>query len=1175
MAPLLLWWKNARPGFRHASPSRSLQQEQQQDMFFSHFRSYGPEEYVLQGLHLAPRKVHTCHAACCFPQDGNYHHHASSTHHGLARGIGRLISMALSVDDHCGYCLDRVHDVRSGTVAFPQMGCRSSDNSLHDENFLQTFCKSGHLDTAIDSLCLLDTAPSNRVFTFLLKLCAERKSLQQVKKVHAHILQQGMEFDITVSDHLVVALAKCGGIGDAYDLLHKLPYNSAHSWTAIIAACVDSVSAQDALHMYEKMQEVGVQPNSYTFVVLFKACSSIPDHQRGKELHSDAQKRGFLPNVFVENSLLSMYGKCGAVEESEHVFWSMLHRDVVSWNSMLAMYIQHSKGELALLLYRQMQVEGVNLDQHTLVFAIQACASLVSEDAPNNREGYLSKLAAPEIGQALHADAAKENLSSDLFVATALCGLYAKVGLEKHSESVFASLSCRDIVSWNAMLSAYIERGECEKALLLFRQMQEEGMNSNELTFVVALKACSTIAEKQDGLSGDGYTSNVIPLQIGRALHADAQRRDFITGTFFGTGLLSMYGKCGAILEAEHLFSLMLECDTVSWNILISTYIQEGQGEKALRLYRQMQEEGVHLDHHTLVSALQACGILAEKVEAFLVDGQAVKVMPLEIGQALHAAAYRKCLTSDIYVSNTLVSMYGKCGIIRKAEIVFSTQPIHDVVSWNSMLTAYIQLGLAGKALLLYKLMLEDESHPDQLTFVILLQACGILAEKEEAHASRRHKTNHIACEIGQALHEDVCKRGFASDIQVANTLVSAYGKCGKIHEAELVFVDSPWHGVVAWTAMLSAYVEQGQGERALQMYSQMQAEGMSPNHLTFMIALQACGILAEKEKALFVEGRSLKACSLEIGKALHVEVLMTGFDLEILVGTLLVTMYGKCGAIVEAENVFFASPLKDVNIWNAMLSIYVAQGKEGHAVGLYAMLKMETITVDDVTYLSILQACSETGSLEICNEIHFHLVSAGYDWISSMAATIIHTYGSCASIPEVDALFDGLPNPDVVSLTACISCHAGEESLTASEQVLEVVRLAGMKPDGVLFTLILSACSHTGLVVEGLEYFLSMNQDYGITASLRHISIMVDLLGRTGNFKKVGDLLKRMPEQDDYSFWLSLLGACRLHSNMELAKEAFSRAVKLHPEQGASYILMSNVYAEAEFQECLILTEN
>lgn len=1124
-----------------------------------------------RGLPIRPPFGHPYH---------HYHHHAGGSHHGLVDGIGRLVTMTLSDGDiHHGH-IRRDHALADDNA--PHTWHKSHSISLHTEIVLQTLCSNGQLDDGVDALSHMDTAPSKSVYISLLKLCSKRKALNQAERVRAHLFQHGLELDSILGDHLVVTLANCGAVEDACDLLYKLPHHTVFSWTAIISAFTEHGLGQDALKMHAHMQEHGVQPSSYTFVILFKACSSIPDLKQGKELHCDAHKRGLTSVIFVGNCIVSMYGKCGAVLEAEHVFGGMLQRDVVSWNSMLSMYVQHNEGEKALLLYRQMQEEGVNLDQHTLVFSLQACGTLVSREAPTlcrevstTLERQSIKLLSLEIGQALHADADKKHMSSDVFVGTALFSMYAKVGNDVDVEYVFGTLSHHDIVSWNAMISAYIEQGQGEKALLLYRQMQEEGMNPNQLTFVVALKACGTIAEKQQSFVMDGHVSEAMPLQIGRALHTDAQMMDFGSDTFFGTGLLSMYGKCGSVLEAEDLFSTLSERDIVSWNVLISTYVQQGQGEKALRLYRQMQEEGVCSDKHTLVSALQACGILAEKEEAFIVEGRSVKMMPLEIGQALHATAYRKDLTSDVFVSNTLVSMYGKCGNIVAAEVAFGALLQHDAVSWNSMLSAYIQLGLVGKALQSYRRMLEEEIIPDQLTYVIFLQACGILAEKDEAHVNSTPLTEQVSYKIGKALHEDIRRKGYETDTQVVNTLVSMYGKCGTIYEAELIFSNFPQRGVVSWTAMLSAYVEQGQGEKALQLFSQMQEEGVTPNHLTFVIALQACSILAEKEEPCIVKGRPIKVLFLEIGGALHTQAAMTGYDSEILVGTLLVSMYGKCGAIAEAEGLFFSLPQKDINIWNAMLSINVAQGQGDNALQLYAKLKEEDISVDDVTYLSILQACSETGSFEVCNEIYFHLVCAGYDWISSMAATLIHTYGSCASSVEVDVLLDGLPNPDVVSLTACISCHAGEGSLTASEHVLEELRLGGIKPDGVLFTSILSACSHAGLVMEGLDYFASMMQDHGITPTLRHFSTMVDLLGRAGDFKRVVDILEKMPFQDDLSFWLCLLGACRLHSNIELAKQAFSQAVKLHPKQAAAYVLMSNVYADAEFQGCIANTEN
>eukprot|EP00250_Pteridium_aquilinum_P007571 c17252_g3_i1 orf=3-371(+) len=122
-----------------------------------------------------------------------------------------------------------------------------------------------------------------------------------------------------------------------------------------------------------------------------------------------------------------------------------------------------------------------------------------------------------------------------------------------------------------------------------------------------------------------------------------------------------MYGKCGATIEAEQVFFAVLHHDAVSWNAMLSTYVEQGEGEKALSLYLQMKEDGVSPDQLTFVIAIQACATLAETDESLLEGGRSMKVVPLEIGQALHAEARRRGFELDALVGCTLVSMYGKC----------------------------------------------------------------------------------------------------------------------------------------------------------------------------------------------------------------------------------------------------------------------------------------------------------------------------------------------------------------------------------------------------------------------------------------------------------------------------------------------------------------------------------
>lgn len=139
------------------------------------------------------------------------------------------------------------------------------------------------------------------------------------------------------------------------------------------------------------------------------------------------------------------------------------------------------------------------------------------------------------------------------------------------------------------------------------------------------------------------------------------------------------------------------------------------------------------------------------------------------------------------------------------------------------------------------------------------------------------------------------------------------------------------------------------------------------------------------------------------------------------------------------------------------------------------------------------------------------------------------------------------------------MAVHAGDESYSLC--MLEKMKLTGLKPDKVTCTSVLSACSHSGLVVEGLEY---MSSDIGTIRECTHFNILVDLLGRAGDFKRLECLVKGVPIEADLSIWLSVLGACSTHGNLELAKLAFDRAVLMEPNQASVYVLMSNVYAEA-----------
>eukprot|EP00250_Pteridium_aquilinum_P016135 c22959_g5_i1 orf=71-2851(+) len=824
-------------------------------------------------------------------------------------------------------CFPRHNPMFKHKIQQPNEVNESGHGATFDDR-LQSLCEQGHLDMAIEVLFDMSSSPpSTSSYLSLLNACIKSRSLTHVKSVKAHITLHKVALRGMLGDYLVMALARCGALEDACHVSDSLPHLTVFSWTAIISAYAEQGFGQEALQLHRLMLDQGVDPDRYTFVGLFRACGCIPDLMVGRKLHAEACKKGVTLDLFVSNSLVTMYGKHGAILDAEGSFQAMPHRDVVSWN---------------------------------------------------------------------------------------------------------------------AMLSVYVEQDHEERALQLYRQMQEEGLDSNQQTFVIALQACVILAEKEEALLAEGMPVKVKALRIGEALHADVRSKGFMLDLYVGTALSTMYGKCGAIAQAENLFSVLPQRSIISWNSMLSACLEQRQGGKTLHLYRQLQEEGVIMDELTVVFALQACGILVENEKA-----------------------------------------------------------LHETMNKRASL------------------------------------------------------------QVGQALHADICAKGFESDVFVGTALLGMYSKCESILDAENVFSELSERNMVSWSAMLTAYMDQGLGQKALHLYRQMQEEGMSSNTQAVVLAIQACGTLADNKEVSSDENHSTKLIALEIGHALHADACKSGSTSNVLISTALVSMYGKCGSIMEAESVFRSLTQLDAVTYTAILSAYINEGHAEEAIHLYKEMPKQHLVLDDVTLICLLQACGETGSLELCEELYFVIVSAGYDRVGSVISALVHTYGNCASMVDGQAAFDGLCEPDIKPWTACITGHAGEGNVAASLHMLELLNLSGLMPDEITLSSALLACGHTGNIVKAFEYFNSMSGDHGIVPDLKHYGIMVELLGRAGDFERMKHMLVGMPMEADAAIWLCMLGACCVHGNAGLAKEAFNRTLNLQPNQASAYILMSNAYVD------------
>lgn len=759
------------------------------------------------------------------------------------------------------------------------------------------------------------------------------------------------------------------------------------------------------------------------------------------------------------------------------------------------------------------------------------------------------------LAQRLHAHLSHYRLDSTGFLGENLLVTLSKCGALDNALHVFHSLPFKSAFAWTALISGLTDWGRPQSGLATYQNMLDDGAEPDSYTFVSLFKACGIIPD----------------LAAGRKLHMDAHQKGFTNELLVGNTLVSMYGKCGVVVEAEHVFYEMPKRDVVTWNVMLSIYVEKEQARKAICLYRQLCEEARNLqDENTMAFVLQAVRVFAEEKEAHLLTAISSRAIAFEIGRALHAEACRKYLSSSLFVGNSFISMYASCGMMDYAINAFYGLTKPDIVSKTAILSALLEQGQAGKALQFYSKLSQEEISSNYQTFLIALQACGNLAEQEEA--SRLEDGEFIkatSLEIGGGIHEDARARGLETSLFVANTLISMYGKCGAISEAEKFFERFTCKDIISWNAMLSGYVEQGKAKHALCLYRQMREEGFEPDRQTFLTALQACHDMAIQmpsdfkgsAEVLVVEGCIADTLSLDIGIALHADVRRRGFSSDVFVGTTLIRMYGKYGALAGAEIAFCSLSFVDLVACTAMLCVFVEQGEEEKAFSLYKKMQEEGMSVDELTLGCILQASWRTGRVENVRQLDFVIVCSGVDSDSSVGiVALIQAYGSSGCVRDAKAVFDRLALPDLAAWNACIAANTGDVARRRSFRIFEQMWFKCVSPDALTFVSILSACTYSGLVEAGTAYFESMCRDFTLHMDVNHFVLMIDLLGRTGDLVRATDLTKRVPKQAELAAWLCLLSACRIHGNVELGKSAFDRVVGLQTNDPSAYVLMSNM---------------
>ncbi|KAF8369504.1 hypothetical protein HHK36_022827 [Tetracentron sinense] len=441
--------------------------------------------------------------------------------------------------------------------------------------------------------------------SMFLPLIRSSTSLTQIHQIHAQILVHGFP----LHNHLLAKLVDLHSIDYARSIFDQIPSPTDFSWNAIIRGYTLDGSPHKSLFFYSKMLQDGVKPSNFTYPFVFKACSSLYLIQEGEQIHTHVFKLGFQSDIFINNSLIDMYCKCSCIKSANQVWDEMEDTDEVSWNSIISGYVRLGEIGKARELFDEMPVRrnvvcwtalinGYGREGNLIEMLGLFLRMLVSLDdvGPNSATmvcllSACSSLSDLNLGRWVSVFIDVNGIPLNAILCTALIDMNSKCGDLKKARRLFDQISCKTIVSWNAMITGYVQRGSLEEAVMLFHLMQAELVKPNEITMVNVLSACA-------GLGA---------LELGRQVHLYLGRNGLELNVILATALVDMYSKCGSIDNACLVFVKTGKKDVALWNAMILGLAYHGNGRDSLAVLTQMERDGARPNDITFIGVLSAC----------------------------------------------------------------------------------------------------------------------------------------------------------------------------------------------------------------------------------------------------------------------------------------------------------------------------------------------------------------------------------------------------------------------------------------------------------------------------------------------------------------------------------------------------------------------------------------
>jgi pentatricopeptide repeat protein len=490
-----------------------------------------------------------------------------------------------------------------------------------------------------------------------------------------------------------------------------------------------------------------------------------------------------------------------------------------------------------------------------------------------------------------------------------LLSIYAKCGILADAHRVLNEMTNSDVVSWTAVIAAYVRHGFSEEALTLYYQMQRTGIEPDKFTFATVLPACHSLPALEE-------------------VYQEISRRGLQWDVFVGSALVDMYAKCGSLEDARQLFDKMPQRNVVSWNVMIAGYARNGLCEEALKLFHTMPERNV-VSWTTMIAAYAQSGHIDEAVKLFheMPERNVASWNAVIAGYSHNGCIdealelFHKMPERNVISWTTVIAGCAQNGRVDEARALFLKAPERNVVSWTALIAGYAQTGHVDEAFNLFERMTERNAvswnamiagfaknghHVEALKLFQQMRLAGPKPDSETFTSVLPVCANLTALEQGKEIHEEIITRGFQCDISVGNALVDMYSKCGSIENAQHLFDKMSQRDVVSWTLIITGYAMHGRSKDALKLFEQMQQAGTKPDGVTFVGVLSACC-----HAGLVAEGWQYFNCMTQY---YSITPTMEHYGC-------MVDLLGRAGHLDEAHNFIKQMPIKpDASVWGCLL---------------------------------------------------------------------------------------------------------------------------------------------------------------------------------------------------------------------------------------------------------------